>query len=92
MKFKCNEKQCKTCPFKQENYSMLSGGRWEEIYGYLLKGVNHLCHSTNDTTVCRGGRDWQLTIFHRMGFIREATDTALEMEMKRVLGDCDKSK
>jgi len=31
--------------------------------------------------VCRGGRDFQLQIWHRMGMIDEPTDEALEKNM-----------
>lgn len=79
---KLRKGQCKTCPFKRENQEMLSVERWGDIYKYLLKGVNHICHST-DKHVCRGGRDWQLNVWCSMGIISGPTDAALFEAMRK---------
>ena len=53
-----------------------------EITGYLLQGVNHLCHSDETNhIICRGGRDYQLEIWHRLSIIKEPTDVALHEAM-----------
>ena len=33
------------------------------------------------TVICRGGRDWQLQVWHRMGLITAPTDEALTAKM-----------
>jgi len=54
-----------------------------EIQAYLLNGTNHLCHSDqSNRTVCVGGRNYQLEIWHRMGMISAPTNEALREAMK----------
>lgn len=82
-KVEVNEQQCYSCPFNEtSNRLPLPIERMNEIYGYLANGTNHMCHSTSDETVCRGGRNFQLQILHRMGLITEPTDNALNEAMK----------
>lgn len=73
--------QCPTCIFRPENPMHLRPGRLAEIMDYLLKGVTHICHhglgSKKKRIACRGGRNFQLTIWHRLGYIAEPTDEAL---------------
>ncbi len=77
--------QCETCVFRREcdGGIHLAPGRHAEIEQNLLNGINQLCHHDNDKTVCRGGRDFQLQIFHRLGIIPEPTDAALREAMKK---------
>jgi len=79
---KVRKNPCKTCPFIEGGYE-LEPERLSDIYGYLLGGSNHLCHSddTNET-VCRGGRNWQLQAFCSRGIIAEPTDAALAAAMR----------
>ena len=58
----------------------LAPGRIEEIQAYLMRGTNHMCHVTNK--VCRGGREFQAQVFHRMNIISHPTVYALEKELK----------
>ena len=73
--------QCPTCIFRPENPMYLRPGRLAEIQTYLLKGTVHVCHhglgSKRKKVACRGGRNFQLQCWHRMGFIADATDEAL---------------
>jgi hypothetical protein len=72
-------KQCSTCPFgpngDQATRTMVEG---------RLLQVSQTCHSTGavngkpDTHVCRGARDWQLQILHRLGFLESPTDKCWE--------------
>lgn len=81
---KINDQQCATCPFREdgEGYD-LGHERLAEICLYLTKGENHFCHSDrSNRTICRGGRDYQLNLFHRMGVIDAPTDEALRAAMK----------
>ncbi len=78
--------QCESCVFRpeQEGGIYLSPFRRVEIVAYLLQGTNQLCHHDEDRTVCRGGRDYQLQCWHRMGMIEEPTDEALREAMREV--------
>lgn len=75
--------KCKTCVFRPEKDGgvELSPERRIEIQEYLLKGVNQLCHHDNNETICRGGREFQLQCWHRMGILKEPTDAALREAM-----------
>lgn len=76
--------QCKTCIFRQDGEQLsLAPGRLAEIQSYLIEGTPHRCH-TVDAKVCRGGRDYQLTCWHRMGLIPEPTDAALANTMSQM--------
>jgi hypothetical protein len=80
---KLNHQNCKSCPFiKSADALELSSEKWAEIYHYLLGGMNHFCHSDrSNKTVCKGGRDWQLQQWYRIGIISEPTNEALVSEM-----------
>lgn len=79
---KVNLSQCKTCIFR-DGQDIISPERLVEIQKYLIKGTNHICHTTNK--ICRGGRDYQLQIFHRMGLIKDPTDKSLYKELKKTI-------
>lgn len=53
--FKVNKNPCKTCPFAGSHPVKLSPDRSLYFYKNILnfKG-QHLCHSTNNKTICRG--------------------------------------
>lgn len=78
---------CGSCIFGPRNTRVeLRPGGIAEIQEYLIKGTPHLCHSEDakgkrDTFACRGGRNYQLTIWHRMGIIAKPTDEALAEAM-----------
>jgi hypothetical protein len=82
---------CRTCIFRRDgNQVDLRPGRHAEIQAYLARGTPHVCHTpadgqprgTADDYSCRGGRDFQLTLWYRMGLISAPTDAALEAAMK----------
>lgn len=78
--------QCATCIFRHDgNQVELEPGVMEGILKYLLEGRGHLCHSAKrgkDTErTCRGGRNFQLEIWHRLGHIKAPTDEALKEAM-----------
>ncbi len=75
---------CETCIFREDgNQVRLRPGRLQEIQCYLIQGTPHLCHTPQGTQefACRGGRDFQLLIWSRLGIIPEATDEALAERM-----------
>ena len=80
---KINPNPCKTCPFVTPN--IVRPDKMLEIYGYLLEGVNHLCHKDrSNKTVCRGGRNFQLQAFCAMGLVENPTDASLRTAMTKV--------
>lgn len=77
--------QCATCVFKspEEGGCELGAKRHEEIKLQLIKGINQICHHDDNKTICRGGRNFQLQVFFRMGVIEAETDEALKQAMER---------
>lgn len=72
---------CSQCPFTPTGID-LGEAKMAEIKAYLARGQNHLCHKDGThQTVCRGGRNYQLGVFHARGWIREPTDAALAEAM-----------
>jgi len=83
---KVNETQCATCPFREDGKGLdLGAAKMSEITAYLIKGQNHFCHSdSRNRTICRGGRNYQLSVWHRLGLISEPTDEAVRQAMTDV--------
>lgn len=80
---KINLIECRSCPFRKGGLN-LGITKMNEIVGYLIGGENHLCHSDRTNhTICRGGRDYQLEIWHRVGMIDHPTDDALSNALTR---------
>ncbi len=74
---------CASCPFEGAEPISLAATSLGKIRSYLLAGQNHLCHSDRSNhTVCRGGRNYQLQMWHRLGLIEVPTDEALARAMK----------
>ena len=81
---KVRKTKCATCVFRSEHEGgiQLAPGRREEIQRHCINGLNQLCHHENDHMICRGGRDFTLQIWFRLGLIAAATDAALEQAMR----------
>ncbi len=79
--------QCGSCIFREDgNQVELAAGGLEKIKGYLLRGKAHQCHfpetqGRSENIVCRGGRDFQLQVWHSRGLIAAPTDEALTAKM-----------
>jgi len=77
--------RCKSCPFGMPPSDSLR----RSIEARLME-VSQTCHSTGvvygkpDTHLCRGARDLQLALFHRIGFLAEPTDAAWAAKAKEV--------
>ena len=70
---------CRTCPFAGREPITLSPARQAEITQSVCSFQgSHLCHSTNNQTVCRGGRDLQIRLAFLRGLIGEPTDDAFQ--------------
>jgi hypothetical protein len=76
-------KQCKTCIFRYDGLR-LPAERIREITDYLIKGQQHICHTSSEYA-CRGGRDIQLKVFCALGIIEEPTDEALNQANNKYL-------
>ena len=76
--------QCATCVFRPERDGgiHLTPERHAEIRNNLLRGINQICHGDDNKTICRGGRNFQLEIWARLGIIGAPTDEALERAMR----------
>ena len=81
-------KMCPTCPFGPNGCIELR----EKISSRVLSVASQTCHSTGvaigknyDTHLCRGARNLQLTVFHRLGVIAEPTDEAWMKAARQLL-------
>lgn len=69
---KVNKKRCHSCPFNKNGCMAVRISVTEKI----MSKASQLCHGTDNKTLCRGARDQQLTVFHRLGVIKAPTDEA----------------
>lgn len=83
-KMETQKSPCKTCPWAGETPIQLSEERMIEITQNLTSST-HLCHSSKDTKICRGGRDIQLRWLYLNGFISQPTDAALQEAFDKYL-------
>jgi hypothetical protein len=68
--------RCNTCPFNQPNSALAN-----EVQTRVVSSGSQLCHhprlsGKKETHLCRGARDFQLKLVHRLGIITEPTDEA----------------
>jgi hypothetical protein len=89
LRYPVQSSQCKSCIFR-EGSDVVSQERLVEIQQYLLAGKTHLCHSPDqskpkakrkNTHACKGARDWQLSMWYRLGYISAPTVDALQEEL-----------
>lgn len=75
--------QCASCVMREECEGgfPLSPERRQEVRDYLVRGTNQLCHTDDNRTICRGGRDFQLQVWSGLGFIAAPTEEALRQAM-----------
>lgn len=71
---------CSSCPFLQVDGRDQNRDLADAIRARVMNG-SQVCHhprlsGEKETHLCRGARDHQLTIFYRIGFLREPTDAA----------------
>ncbi len=69
--------KCKTCPFGPNGDPQLA----HAVLDRTLFQSSQICHhpvlkKKKETHLCRGQRDEQLVLLHRMGWIEEPTDEA----------------
>lgn len=69
---------CGSCPFGPNGVEEVA----TSVKQRILTQASQTCHSTGaihgrrDTHLCRGARDFQLQILHRMGLLSAPTDDA----------------
>jgi hypothetical protein len=68
---------CPTCPFREEHVGQVEIVNMVRVR--CMTEASQICHhpklhGKKETHLCRGARDYQLQIFHRMGFLKEPTD------------------
>jgi len=82
--------QCSTCPFRVD-----ASGRHPDpqlvsrIQLRCLTEASQICHHPRlqgkpETHLCRGARDYQLQIFHRLGLLDTPTDAAWERAISQL--------
>ena len=69
------KRQCSTCPFRPKGDVELAS----QVLQRSLMKASQICHhpklkSKKEIHLCRGARDMQLTVLHRLGWIEEPTD------------------
>jgi hypothetical protein len=80
--------QCRTCPFAQTHAGAVAL-QSTIVERMLNDGGSQICHGTEGPgreprSLCRGARDRMLVLFHRIGFIVEATDEAWDEKRREV--------
>lgn len=75
---------CTTCPFREGGDVELRNA----VIGRTGLQASQICHhpaihGKRQTHLCRGARDHQLTILHRLGFLPEPTDAAFSEASKK---------
>lgn len=75
------QRQCTTCPFRTDECGRRIDPQLAARVESRLLEVSQICHHPRlenkpETHLCRGARNWQLTIFHRLGVLAEPTDKA----------------
>ncbi len=67
---KVNASRCHSCPFNENGCASIR----EMVQGRCMTEASQICHGTDNKTLCRGARDFQIQMFHRLGVLKEPTD------------------
>jgi hypothetical protein len=67
-----NKHRCHSCPFNEGGCQSVR----QRVASQVVSEASQLCHGTDNKTLCRGARDLQLEIFHRLGVVEAPTDEA----------------
>lgn len=82
------KRQCATCPFRTNERGRYRDTKLvNKIQAQCLSKASQICHhpvleGKPETHLCRGARDFQLTIFYHLGVIDAPTDEAWSDRMK----------
>lgn len=79
-------KKCSTCPFREDTMNRI---KLANMVRSRLLSVSQICHHPSlsgkkQTHICRGARDFQIQIMHRLGVIHEQTDEAWDVARGRI--------
>ena len=80
--------KCATCPFRTDERGRYPDPRLiSRIQQQCLNDASQICHHPElegkpQTHLCRGARDFQLDIFHRLGVIDAPTDAAWQEKQR----------
>ena len=91
--FPVMKKKCGTCPFRTNEQGKYNDAQLvNRIKKDILTEASQICHhprldGKEETHLCRGARDYQLEIFHRIGFLDAPTDDAWNECKNTLLGD-----
>lgn len=80
---------CKTCPFEGSEPIELTPQRYQELIENLMGDGQHFCHSTDNQTICRGGRNIQLRWLCAIGALSEPTDKAFNEILNQIFDDIE---
>lgn len=82
--------RCSTCPFRTDKRGRHPDPKLvSSIMQRAMSQGSHLCHhprSSNkqtETHLCRGARDFQLQVFHRLGLLEAPTDAAWQKQLEK---------
>lgn len=90
---KVMDEPCLTCPFEGKFPVPKNSDERKSVFedAVNLKG-QHLCHTSKDEKICRGGRNLLLKVLFEKGWIEEPNDEAFTKKSKELLGtDYEKS-
>jgi hypothetical protein len=82
--------KCPTCPFnKDENGRDAVPDIADMVRLRCLTEASQICHhprfhGKKEDHLCRGARDFQLELFHKLGVLSEPTDRAWEVVREQV--------
>lgn len=85
--FPVMKEKCASCPFREDGDPRLRAA----VISRTNVKASQICHhprvhGKKETHLCRGARDEQLVLLHRMGLIKEPTDACFEETSRGVLG------
>jgi len=83
--FPVMKKTCPSCPFGEGNWSEVT----DMVKGRCITKASQICHhprlhNKRESHLCRGARDFQITIFHRLGVLKEPTDKCWRENANRI--------
>lgn len=74
------KQRCATCPFNENGDQLIKAN----VISRILTEASQLCHHVDNKLLCRGARDYQIEIYHRLGVLAEPTDKAWSEAYERI--------
>lgn len=81
--------RCQTCPFGEPGGLDRCQRTADMVRARCLTTASQICHhprvhGKKETHLCRGARDFQLQVFHALGFPQEPTDEAWQLKLDSI--------